>query len=74
MSIAWIDVVILALITLSAILSLFRGFVKEALALASWVVALWVAMAFYEDLAAWLAHLFARSRLNTLTFSVDVGI
>ena len=56
MSIAWIDVVILALIALSAILSLFRGFVKEALALASWLVALWVAMTFYEDLAVWLAQ------------------
>ncbi len=52
----WIDVVILALIVLSAVLSLFRGFVKEALALASWLVALWVAMAFYEDLALMLAE------------------
>jgi len=52
----WIDVVILALIVLSAVLSLFRGFVKEALALASWLVALWVAMAFYEDLALVLAE------------------
>ena len=40
MAIAWIDIVILALIALSAILSLFRGFVTEALALASWLVAL----------------------------------
>ena len=37
MAIAWIDIVILALIVLSAILSLFRGFVKEALALATWI-------------------------------------
>jgi len=35
---------------------LFRGFVKEALALATWLVALWVAMAFYEELAAWLSQ------------------
>lgn len=56
MAIAWIDVVILALIALSAILSLFRGFVREALALATWLVALWVAVTFYEDLAAMLAQ------------------
>ena len=56
MAIAWIDVVILALVVLSAILSLFRGFVKEAMALATWLVALWVAMLFYEDLAAWLSQ------------------
>ena len=56
MAIAWIDIVILALIVLSAILSLFRGFVKEALALATWLVALWVAMSFYEPFAEWLSQ------------------
>ena len=56
MAFAWIDVVILALIALSAIMSLFRGFVKEAVALVTWLVALWVAMAFYEDLAAILSQ------------------
>jgi membrane protein required for colicin V production len=56
MQIAWIDIVIIAVIALSAILSLFRGFVKEALALASWLIALWVAMTFYEPLAQWLGH------------------
>jgi membrane protein required for colicin V production len=56
MAMAWIDVVILALIALSAILSLFRGFVAEALALASWLVAFWVAMMFYEELGQWLSQ------------------
>ena len=56
MAFAWIDVVIIALIALSAILSLFRGFVREAVALVTWLVALWVAMAFYEDLAAILSQ------------------
>ena len=56
MAFAWIDVVILALFALSAILSLFRGFVREAVALATWLIALWVAMAFYEDLATILSQ------------------
>ena len=56
MAIAWIDIVILALVVLSAILSLFRGFVKEAVALATWLIALWVAVTFYEDLAHWFAQ------------------
>lgn len=55
MEIAWIDIVIIALIALSAILSLFRGFVKEALALATWLIALWVAMTFYEPLSQVIA-------------------
>jgi membrane protein required for colicin V production len=53
---AWIDIVIIALIVLSAILSLFRGFVTEALALATWLVAFWVAMTFYQDLAVWFSQ------------------
>lgn len=56
MAFAWIDIVILALIALSAILSLFRGFVREAVALATWLVALMISMAFYEDLAAILSQ------------------
>ena len=56
MAMAWIDIVIIALIVLSAILSLFRGFVTEALDLAAWLVAFWVAMTFYVDLAGWLSQ------------------
>ncbi len=56
MEIAWIDIVIIALVALSAILSLFRGFVKEAVALATWLIALWVAMTFYEPLSHWMGN------------------
>ena len=63
---AWIDIAILALIVLSAVLSLFRGFVKEALALASWLVALWVALVFYEDFAAVLAQWIAEPPLQKI--------
>ena len=56
MAMAWIDIVIIALIVLSAVLSLFRGFVTEALDLAAWLVAFWVAMTFYVELSGWLAQ------------------
>lgn len=52
----WVDFFILAIITISALLSLWRGFVREALSLASWIAALWVAMLFFQNLAAWLAR------------------
>lgn len=73
---AWIDIAIIALIVLSALLSLFRGFVKEALALASWLIALWVAMIFYEDLAAILAQWIAEPSIqNIAAFSlIFIGI
>ena len=52
----WIDYFILAIITVSALLSLWRGFIKEALSLVTWVAALWVAMLFFDDLARYLAQ------------------
>lgn len=48
----WIDVAILALIAVSALVSLLRGFVREALSLAAWVLAFWVALTFAARLAA----------------------
>ncbi|HHO69190.1 MAG TPA: CvpA family protein [Gammaproteobacteria bacterium] len=51
----WIDWFLLAIIAVSALLSLWRGFVREALSLAGWVVALWVAMLFFHDFGNWLA-------------------
>jgi membrane protein required for colicin V production len=48
----WIDVVILVIIALSAVISVIRGFVREALSLAAWILAFWVALTFSGDLAA----------------------
>lgn len=42
----WVDVAILIIISLSAVISLFRGFVREAVSLAAWVMAFWVAIGF----------------------------
>lgn len=45
------DYFIIAIVGLSVIISLMRGFVREALSLASWVIAIWVAFTFYPSLA-----------------------
>ncbi len=50
----WIDFVILGIIALSAVVSLVRGFVKEAMSLATWLAAFFVASQFYADLSALL--------------------
>ena len=47
---AWLDVVILGLILLSALISLVRGFVREAFSLAIWVLAFWISWSFFRDL------------------------
>ena len=47
----WVDYIIIGLIILSALISLLRGFTKEAISLVSWFAAFFVASQFYLDLA-----------------------
>lgn len=51
----WADIAILTIIGISALISLFRGFVREALSLVAWVVAFWIALTFTEQAAGLLA-------------------
>ena len=51
----WVDYAIIIVIALSALISVLRGFVKEALSLAAWVLAFWVAFTFHQNLATILA-------------------
>lgn len=50
----WVDLLILGLIGLSTVISLFRGFVKESFSLATWIIGLWIALVFADELAALL--------------------
>ncbi|MBA2650565.1 MAG: CvpA family protein [Legionella sp.] len=43
MQLLWVDITIISLITLSVVTGLFRGFVKELVALCVWILALWLA-------------------------------
>jgi membrane protein required for colicin V production len=47
----WFDYSIIAVIVVSALISLARGFVKEAMSLGVWVLAFWVSWTFFRDLA-----------------------
>ena len=46
----WLDIVIIGIVLLSALISLVRGFVREAFSLAVWVLAFWVSWSFFRDL------------------------
>ena len=54
----WIDYAILAIVGISGVISLMRGFIREALSLTGWIVAFWVAfwiaLAFSGRVATWL--------------------
>ncbi len=47
----WIDILIVAIIALSAVISLIRGFAQEALSLATWIAAFTLAWFFFRPLA-----------------------
>ena len=53
----WIDYAILAVIGVSTLISLLRGFVKEAMSLVVWFAAFFVASNFYQDLSVYLIQM-----------------
>ncbi|HBV76319.1 MULTISPECIES: CvpA family protein [Vibrio] len=53
----WIDFVILGVIGFSALISLVRGFVKEALSLVIWFGAFFIATQYYLKLAAYFTNI-----------------
>ena len=50
----WIDFCIIGIIAISAIISLFRGFIKEAFSLMTWAAAVILAWMFFRDLSQYL--------------------
>jgi membrane protein required for colicin V production len=52
----WIDYAILAIVGISTLISLVRGFVKEAVSLVIWISAFFIASNFYENLASLLTN------------------
>ncbi|MGD8174022.1 CvpA family protein [Vibrio sp. TRT 21S02] len=53
----WLDIVILSVIGLSALISLVRGFAKEALSLVIWFGAFFVASQYYAKLAVYFSNI-----------------
>jgi membrane protein required for colicin V production len=47
----WVDYIIIGIIALSSLVSLIRGFMREAFSLAAWVLAFWVSWTFFRELA-----------------------
>ena len=56
----WFDIIILVVILISALISLVRGFVKESISLATWLVAGFLALSYYMVLAD-LLHAYIES-------------
>lgn len=50
----WMDYAILIIIGISALISVLRGFVREALSLLGWIIAIWVSLSFADNVAVLL--------------------
>lgn len=46
---SWVDVVLLAIVALSTLVGLWRGFVVEVMSLVVWVAAFWLAFVYGDD-------------------------
>lgn len=67
----WIDFVFIALIVLSGLISLYRGFVREVFSLATWIVAIWVGVRFAAEAAVYLP---AAVSDETLRLGIAFGV
>lgn len=54
MQLQWLDLIIIGVIGLSALTGLFRGAVKEIIALGIWIVAIWMGYNYSKSLTPWL--------------------
>ena len=51
-----VDYLLLSIFAVSAIIGVFRGFVKEAISLIGWLAAIWGAWRFAPQVSAWLPN------------------
>lgn len=50
----WVDYFIIGVIAVSALISVFRGFVREAFSLVVWIAAFWLAWTFFREFSQYL--------------------
>lgn len=62
----WADWAIIAVLGLSALISVVRGFVKEVVSLLIWVAAAVIASIFYDQLAVWMVDWISTLSLRML--------
>jgi membrane protein required for colicin V production len=71
MTLSWVDITITSVVVLSMITGLFRGFVKECIALCVWVFAFWVAFHYGSALDPWVApHVQDKSVRTVIEFLI----
>ncbi|HAT8178773.1 TPA: CvpA family protein [Legionella pneumophila] len=65
MQLQWVDIAIVAIIALSVLTGLFRGFVKELVALCVWILAIWLGFNYSQSLDPWLSSYIQEQSVRT---------
>lgn len=70
----WLDITIIAVLLLSVITGLTRGFVKEVMAIITWTVALWAGLNYITEVQQWLypQHISESSLAKAAAFAMIV--
>jgi len=71
MLLQWVDIAIIGVIGLSLLTGLFRGFVKELVALCVWILAIWLGYHYSESLDPWLqSYIQDKSARTAIAFMI----
>lgn len=62
----WVDIAIFGVIIISFVIGLFRGFVKEALSLLNWVIAIWMGVYFHDTVSGWFLNLIHSDTIRSI--------
>ncbi|RUQ85199.1 CvpA family protein [Legionella septentrionalis] len=68
----WVDYFIIGAIGLSAVTGLFRGFVKELIALCVWVVAIWLSFRYSPQVELWLQPYLHEKSIRTVAAVIAI--
>lgn len=70
----WADWAIIAIVVVSALISVIRGFFREALSVATWIVALVVAMTFHQSASTLLVNQIETASLRLIVAWVGLFV
>ncbi len=68
----WVDIAIVCTIGLSVITGLFRGFVKELIALCAWVAAIWLGFSYSSYFDPWLKSYIQEPSVRTAVAFIGI--
>ncbi len=70
----WVDFAVIVIIGVSVIIGLFRGLVKESISLATWILAIWVALVFGPRLSGLLPFTVGSATIQNIIASAVLFI